>query len=149
MLRKMVFITSLTACAIVIFQAIYFYKSFLVLSLSNQVALKQLSDFYANQVLIGDILSLVLLVIYNIYAYASKLAKRLFLPLLFFGLVKVLNAYEAEAIFHFKKENGLWDGGFSLGLIGAGILIAIAALVVFINYLILQYFIKKRRLVVT
>ncbi len=54
-----------------------------------------------------------------------------------------INAFEGEALFHFKKSAGLWNGSFSLGPFVAFILVALAAVVIFIDFTLLKLLLKK------
>lgn len=144
--KKIVLVAVLASLVTLIFQEISFYKTLSSLSPTNIAGTQSMSESLSNQVFVGNILSLLLLLLCNIYAYSSKKAKWIFLALAFYAVAEVFNSFKSEAIFHFRKANGLWDGGFSLGLIGAAFLIVVAALAIFINYLLLQYFIKKRRI---
>ena len=144
--RKIVLVAVLASLATLIFQGISFYKSLSDLSPTNVSEIEAFSDAFNNQVFVGNMLSLLLLLLCNIYGYITKKAQWVFLALAFYAVTEVLNSFKSEAIFHFRKANGLWDGSFSLGLIGAAFLIVVAALAIFINYLLLQYVIKKRRI---
>jgi hypothetical protein len=50
----------------------------------------------------------------NIMAVKSKHLFWLLMPFLFTALVSWIISWQAETIFIFNKQNGLWKGGFSL-----------------------------------
>ena len=52
-------------------------------------------------------------------------------------------SWQAEAIFIFTKQNGLWDGGFSLSEFVAFVIVFFAVVILVINYFILKAIVYK------
>jgi predicted membrane protein len=104
---------------------------------------KLISEKFSHDVLIGKMLSIFLLAVFNVLAYKSKQLYWLIVPLGFFAFTQLVNAYNGEILFRYKKAVNLWEGGFSVAPIFTIIVIAMAAIVIFINYHILGRLIKK------
>ncbi len=67
----------------------------------------------------------------------------LWIPFLFIIVVTITNTNHEEKLFHFKKANGLWKGGFSLSYVfGIGVII-IAGITLIINYLAFKWYFSK------
>jgi hypothetical protein len=92
--------------------------------------------------LIGFTLCFVSWVWVNVVAIKTQQFFWLWLPLLFIVFVALANSYHEEQLFHFKKANGLWKGGFSLSyFIGIGTII-ITGFILLINYFVLKKYFK-------
>lgn len=143
-LEKLTSLIFLLALIFIVFQYFNFEIALAQLYDTNPEEATKFFQRFSQNVFLGNLISTLLLLICNITAYFTKKPQWLFLPLIFFAIAHILNAIEGEHIFTYKKATNLWDGSFSLGLIGAFILIALAAMVIFINYLVLKYILRKR-----
>jgi len=89
----------------------------------------------ANQfLLVGTVICFASWVWVNVVAIKTKQLFWLWIPFLFTIVVAIANSYQEEQLFHFKKANGLWKGGFSLSyFFGIGTIL-IAGSILLINY---------------
>ena len=85
-----------------------------------------------------------LLILGNAVLWAGGRAWAMWLTFLYFASFVVTTYFWlGEAFFHFKKDRGLFDGSFSVGPIFAVILIAIAAIFVFLDQFLIVRLNKK------
>ncbi len=91
------------------------------------------------------------LVIYVLLIFISNLIYRnngkgiyLLYGWIFFSVITMFSyTYMAEAYFHFKQKNGLWQGESSLTFIGGAFLCFAALVAALVNYVVLKRVIKK------
>jgi len=69
----------------------------------------------------------------------------LWIPFLCTVFIAITNSYQEEQLFHFKKANGLWNGGFSLSYFFGPGRIFIAGFVILINYIGFKKYFKNNR----
>lgn len=83
------------------------------------------------------ITSVVLLIFANVIMWTTRKAWPLWLTFVFFS-VSMLSSmwWLSSQLFSYKKQNGLWQGGFDLNLIGAAFFIIIAGIGIFFNQFI-------------
>lgn len=94
--------------------------------------------------LLGVVICFASLVWVDMVAIKTKQLFWLWIPFLFTVVVAITNSYQEEQLFHFKKANGLWNGGFSLSyFFGLG-QIFIAGFVILINYKGFKKYFKKQ-----
>ena len=98
--------------------------------------LKLLNIAADNFIRFGFYLCLVSLVLVNILAFKTKRLLWLFVPLLFTVFVSWVMCWQAETIFVFTKQHGLWDSGFSMSEIVAFFIVFFAIIILTINYFI-------------
>ncbi len=106
------------------------------------ILLNDASDNFSNYGFIICILSLVLV---NITSLKTKQLFWLLLPFLFTVFVAYAMSYQAENIFIFTKDNGMWEGGFSLSSLLSIIIIAVATILLTINYFVLKNIISNKK----
>lgn len=83
------------------------------------------------------IASIVLLIFANVIIWTSRKAWALWLTFIFFGVSILANMWWLNSqLFSYKKQNGLWEGGFDLSLIGASFFIIIAGIGIFFDQFI-------------
>lgn len=80
------------------------------------------------------IASIVLLVFANVIMWTNRKAFALWLTFVFFAVSILVNMWWlSNLLFNYKKQNGLWEGGFNASIIGAAFFIIIAGIGVFFN----------------
>lgn len=80
---------------------------------------------------------LILMVIGNIILWTTRNGWALWTSLGYLAVFIVIQYFWLnEALFHFKKDAGLWQGGFSLGPVVGAALIISAAIVIFIDHML-------------
>ena len=125
------------------------YMSLAVLNRSDLRVADKINDFerYDNFLESAVQISFIALLILANWAYFRhlRLAKWAFLIALGFFSSFVLFDYIfiAEIIFHFKKENGFWKGGFSIAGLAGLLLCLVAALFVIANFWLNGILIKR------
>lgn len=144
MFKRLTVVVFILAFGLLIFQQIQFDVTLATLYETDPIIAAQFFQRVSQEIFIGNMITVVLLVLANVTAILTKRAQWVFLPLLFFSVLHIMNAYKGEALFHYKKSVGLWNGSFSLGPIAAFIFVALAALVIFINYTIMKNYLKKK-----
>ena len=78
--------------------------------------------------------SVLLLLLGNVILWLTRHAWAMWTTLLYFAVFVLLRYFWLdEALFHFKKANGLGNGSFSVGPIFAVIIVAVAVAVVFVD----------------
>lgn len=87
---------------------------------------------------IGIPICIVSLIWANVMVVKTKQLFWLLLPLLYSIFVGWLIGYHEEDIFIFTKDNGMWNGGFSLSYLLSIIIIFFAVLEITINYFVLK-----------
>jgi magnesium-transporting ATPase (P-type) len=92
--------------------------------------------------LYGGIICLVSLIWINVASYKTNNLYLLWIPFAFIVFVAIITGYNAEDIFIFKKENGLWKGSFSLSYFASAAIVIFAAITTGINYFILKRMLK-------
>lgn len=103
---------------------------------------KLLNNSADNFINTGFIICVVSWVWANVLAIQTKCSFWVFMPFLFTVIVACLMSWQAETIFIFNKQNGLWKGGFSLSYFLGIVIIFTAAAILGINYLIIKRFLK-------
>lgn len=103
---------------------------------------KLLNNSADNFINTGFIICVISWVWANVLAIQTKCSFWVFMPFLFTVIVACLMSWQAETIFIFNKQNGLWKGGFSLSYFLGIVIIFTAAAILGINYLILKRFLK-------
>lgn len=83
---------------------------------------------------VGIVISFINMVWVEIVVIKTRQLYWLWVPFLMITAVVVANTYQEEQLFHFKKANGLWKGGFSLSYFFCIAIILIAAFVLLANY---------------
>jgi hypothetical protein len=68
----------------------------------------------------------------------------LLLPILLVSIVSILVSNHTEEIFIFKKQEGLWDGSFSLSFLIAVFSIIGSFVLAGFNFIILTFFLDKK-----
>ncbi len=130
-------------CAVVVLIALaynYFLVSEYKLITSEKVGyLLKAADNFS---LYGSIICLLMLLWINVASYKTNNLYLLWIPFAFIVFVAVISGYNAEDIFIFKKENGLWKGGFSISYFASAAVVIFAAIVIGINYIILKKILK-------
>ncbi|MEP6946117.1 MAG: hypothetical protein ABJA02_09385 [Acidobacteriota bacterium] len=97
---------------------------------STAVAGYNYNDNIAWTLLIVSTLALAILG--NVILWLTRRAWALWATLLYFAVFVLLRyIWLDQALFHFKKENGLWEGSFSIGPLFGAIVVIIAAVFVF------------------
>ena len=104
---------------------------------------KLLNNAADNFIRFGFYLCLISLVLVNILAFKTKRLFWLIVPLLFTAFVSWVMSWQADTIFIFTKQNGLWDGGFSLSEFVAFVIVFFAVIILVINYFILKAIVYK------
>ena len=104
---------------------------------------KLLNNAADNFIRFGFYLCLISLVLVNILAFKTKRLFWLVVPLLFTAFVSWVMSWQADTIFIFTKQNGLWDGGFSLSEFVAFVIVFFAVIILVINYFILKAIVYK------
>ncbi len=92
---------------------------------------------------IGMIICFISWVWVDVVIIKTKQLFWLWLPFLFIVIVAFTNSYQEEQLFHFKKANGLWKGGFSLSYFFSIAIILIAGFVLLINYFGFKKYFEK------
>jgi len=145
MLKKITIIVSM------VFTAILFYVAYKYDAINNFkfASPKDFVPYYeaaANQFwLVGMIICFTSWLWVAIVAIKTKQLFWLWIPFIFTVFVALRNSYHDEQLFHFKKANGLWNGGFSLSyFFGIGIIL-IAGLIILINYFGLKKYFQKEK----
>ena len=99
----------------------------------------------ANQFLLaGIIVYLVSWIWVNIVAIKTNQLFWLWIPFLFTVVIALMMSNQEENLFHFKKANGMWNGGFSLSYFFGIAIILVAAVVVLVNFFVLKNMLKKK-----
>ena len=82
--------------------------------------------------------SLILLITANVILWTQRNSWALWTTLGYFAVFVLLDYFWlGETYFQFKKANGLWEGGFSVGtILGLGICVA-AAVLIFLNQFVI------------
>jgi len=142
--------TKITVAITLIFAAILFYLA----NKYNAVGdfkLAYPNDFVpyyenaANQFLLaGTVVCFVSWIWVNIVSIETKQLFWLCIPILFTVVVALMMSYHEEQLFHFKKTNGMWKGGFSLSYFFGIAIVIVAAIVISINFLVLKYILKQK-----
>jgi Kef-type K+ transport system membrane component KefB len=102
---------------------------------------RKFSDYFDKATLL---IYVVLIFIANlIYRDTQKGIYLLYAWLIFSTLTLFSYMYMSEELFHFKKQNGLWEGESSLAFIAGFFLCLIAATAAFINYAVLKKVMPK------
>ncbi len=139
----------LTIIIAVVFTALLFYVANRFNAVNN-LKLANAKDFVpyceaaANQFwLVGIVICFASWVWVNFVTIKTKQLFWLWIPFLFTIVVAIANSYQEEQLFHFKKANGLWKGGFSLSyFFGIGV-IFFAGFIILIDYLGLKRYFKR------
>lgn len=93
--------------------------------------------------LVGSLICMASWILVNVLSIKNNQLFWLWIPFLFTAFVAIIMSYQNEELFHFKKANGMWKGGFSLSYFFGIAIIIIAAIVIVINFFILKYILKK------
>jgi hypothetical protein len=93
--------------------------------------------------IVGFALCFLVLIWVEVVIIKTKQLFWLWIPFLFVVLVAVTLSYHQEHLFHFKKENGLWEGGFSLSYFVCAGIIFIAGSIILLNYFVCKNILKK------
>lgn len=77
---------------------------------------------------------LLLLLIANGMLWATQRAWAMWVTFTFVAVFVLIRYFWlGEAFFRFKKDNGLWDGSFSLGPVMGALLVVVAGIAIFVN----------------
>ncbi len=80
----------------------------------------------------------------NVLVVKTKQLFWLSIPFLFTVFVSLVMGWQAEEIFIFNKQNGMWKGGFSLSYFFSLTIIFFITIVLVTNYFILRNFQDKK-----
>ena len=144
MFKKVTITLFIMSVAVIFFQLQRFQSDLQALYNLNLADADLISAKLTQDVLVGNLLNILILAFFNVLAYKTRQLCWLLFPLIFFAFTQIVNAYKGEALFRYKKAVGLWEGGFSVGPFFAIIIIAIAAVAIFINYHILRRLLQKQ-----
>lgn len=126
----------------ILFYLTYNFSQLRDCNLSALQKAKLLNNSADNFINTGFIICVVSWVWANVLAIQTKRTFWVFMPFLFTVIVACLMSWQAETIFIFNKQNGLWKGGFSLSYFLGIVIIFTAAAILGINYLIIKRFLK-------
>ena len=144
MFKKVTITLFLISVVVIFFQLQTFQSDLRALYTLNLADADLISAKFTQDVLVGNFLNILILAFFNVLAYKTRQLYWLLFPLVFFAFTQIVNACKGEALFRYKKTVGLWEGGFSVGPFFAIIVIAIAAVAIFINYHILRRLLQKQ-----
>ena len=144
MFKKVTITLFIISVVVIFFQLQTFQSDLQALYTLNSADADLISAKLSQDVLVGNFLNILILAFFNVLAYKTRQLCWLLFPLIFFAFTQIVNAYKGEALFRYKKAVGLWEGGFSVGPFFAIIVIAIAAVAIFINYHILRSLLQKQ-----
>ena len=144
MFKKVTITLFIISVVVIFFQLQTFQSDLQALYTLNSADADLISAKLSQDVLVGNFLNILILAFFNVLAYKTRQLCWLLFPLIFFAFTQIVNAYKGEALFRYKKAVGLWEGGFSVGPFFAIIIIAIAAVAIFINYHILRRLLQKQ-----
>ena len=144
MFKKVTITLFIISVGVIFFQLQRFRSDLQALYTLNLANADLISAKLSQDVLVGNLLNIFILAFFNVLAYKTRQLYWLLFPLVFFAFTQIVNAYKGEALFRYKKAVGLWEGGFSVGPFFAIIIIAIAAVAIFINYHILRRLLQKQ-----
>ena len=100
----------------------------------------------ANQFwLVGIIISFIIWIWIDVVVIKTKQLYWLWIPLVFIAVIAITNSLYEEQLFHFKKANGMWKGGFSLSFFFNIGIIVIAAFLLLFNYFGFKMYFKKNQ----
>lgn len=100
----------------------------------------------ANQFwLVGIIISFIIWIWIDVVVIKTKQLYWLWIPFVFIAVVAITNSLHEEQLFHFKKANGMWKGGFSLSFFFNIGIIVIAAFLLLFNYFGFKMYFKKNQ----
>ncbi len=129
--------------ATVLFYLAYKYMAIITYSIIPIDKVKLLNQATDNFTNIGFIICLISWVFTNVVIIKTKQLFWIFIPFLFTVFVCFVMSWQAEDIFIFNKQNGMWKGGFSLNYFLGAIIIFFAAVILMFNFFILKSKIKK------
>ena len=142
MLKKINLLVNLLFLLILFYLAYQFIQlqnlNLKVLEKSN--LLNKAADDFIN---IGFYISILIWILSNINVVKTKQKWWLLAPLLFTIFVSLVMSWQAECIFIFNKQNGLWKGGFSLSYFFGLAIIFFAVIIFTINYYIVKSFLNN------
>ena len=95
---------------------------------------------------VGIVISFINMVWVEILIIKTKELYWLWVPFLMITAVVLTNTYHEEQLFHFKKANALWEGGFSLSYFFCIVIILIAAFFLSVNYFAFRKYFKNENL---
>lgn len=87
---------------------------------------------------VGIIICFAMLIWVNFIVIKTTKFYWFWLPILFVITVAILIGYLAENIFIFTKQNGLWQGGFSVSYFVSIIIIIASAIFIGLDYIVLK-----------
>jgi predicted membrane protein len=103
--------------------------------------IQQAADNFSN---CGIFFCLISWILTNFIILQSSDKRWLLLPVLLVCIVSILVSSHAEEIFIFKKQEGLWDGSFSLSFLIAVFSIIGSFVLAGFNFIVLTYFLNKK-----
>ncbi|HPH88706.1 MAG TPA: hypothetical protein PKV76_09535 [Chitinophagales bacterium] len=103
--------------------------------------IQQAADNFSN---CGMIFCLISWILTNFIILKSSDKRWLLLPILLVSIVSILVSNHTEEIFIFKKQEGLWDGSFSLSFLIAVFSIIGSFVLAGFNFIILTFFLDKK-----
>lgn len=95
--------------------------------------------------IVGAIICFAIWIWVDVVIVKTKQLFWLIIPFLFIVFVALTSSNQSEKLFHFKKDNGLWNGSFSMSGIFSYFLIFLSAIVLAINYFGLKMYFKKQK----
>ncbi len=88
--------------------------------------------------IVGIVICCTIWIWINFVVIKTKQLNWLWIPFLFITIVALLVGYQSENIFISTKENGMWEGGFSLSYFVSILIIIFGAFITGIDYIILK-----------
>jgi hypothetical protein len=123
------------------------YFSYFTLSIINNLTQASVNTIYTevDSAYLSNLLFVGLsALLANIYYWQSGFVKLFWLCLFYFTLTTIAYFWLLEQLFLFEKSSGLWEGGFSVTIVVAPILILGFSVLLYVNYLIIR-FAKNRK----
>ena len=103
--------------------------------------IQQAADNFSN---CGMIFCFTSWILTNFIILKSSDKRWLLLPVLLVSIISILVSSHTEEIFIFKKQEGLWDGSFSLSFLIAVFSIIGSFVLAGFNFIILTFFLDKK-----
>ncbi len=92
----------------------------------------------------STIASLSFLALANIYFWQKRKGYFFLLTILYVAITSSVYYWLMEKVFILKKQNNIWDGGFSLNYFAPVVITILFALGVLVNYITIKYLHKQK-----
>ncbi len=111
---------------------------------SADIAVIETNGMMDNVAILGLVTTVPLLLMASYYFWVTNKAKHFWAVLLYMAITTIAYYWFFEEQFHFKKQNGLWKGEFSLSYFGAAIVIVLWSVGIYTAYSLIKYLRKRK-----